>query len=48
MRPKPGRTPRKTFQQAIDTDHEFADAYYGLGLANMRMKKYRGGDRRRT
>ncbi len=30
----------KTFQQAIDTDHEYEDAYYGLGLANMRMKKY--------
>ena len=30
----------KTFQQAIDTDREYEDAYYGLGLANMRMKKY--------
>ena len=28
------------FQQAIDTDREFEDAYHGLGLANMRMKKY--------
>jgi superkiller protein 3 len=28
------------FQQAIDIDHEFEDAYHGLGLANMRMKKY--------
>ena len=27
------------FQQAIDIDHEFEDAYHGLGLANMRMKK---------
>ena len=30
----------KAFQQAIDVDREFEDAYYGLGLANMRMKKY--------
>ena len=30
----------KAFQQAIDTDHEYEDAYYGLGLASMRMKKY--------
>ena len=30
----------KSFQQAIDTDREFEDAYYGLGLANMRMRKY--------
>jgi tetratricopeptide (TPR) repeat protein len=30
----------KSFQQAIDVDHEFEDAYYGLGLANMRMRKY--------
>jgi tetratricopeptide (TPR) repeat protein len=30
----------KSFQQAIEADHEFADAYHGLGLANMRMKKY--------
>lgn len=30
----------KAFQQAIDIDREFEDAYYGLGLANMRLKKY--------
>ena len=30
----------KSFQQAIETDREFEDAYYGLGLAQMRMKKY--------
>src|SRR6188768_1193089 len=30
----------KSFQQAIDIDREFEDAYYGLGLANMRMRKY--------
>ena len=30
----------KAFQQAIDLDREFEDAYYGLGLANMRMKNY--------
>jgi len=30
----------KAFQQAIDVDREFEDAYYGLGLANMRMKKF--------
>jgi tetratricopeptide (TPR) repeat protein len=30
----------KAFQQAIDIDRDFEDAYYGLGLANMRMKKY--------
>ncbi len=30
----------KAFQEAIDTDRDFEDAYYGLGLANMRMKKY--------
>ena len=30
----------KSFQQAIETDREFEDAYYGLGSAQMRMKKY--------
>jgi tetratricopeptide (TPR) repeat protein len=30
----------KSFQQAIDTDREFEDAYYGLGSAQMRMRKY--------
>ena len=30
----------KLFQQAIDIDNEFEDAYYGLGLANVRMKNY--------
>jgi len=30
----------KSFQQAIDIDREFEDAYYGLGLANMRMRNY--------
>jgi tetratricopeptide (TPR) repeat protein len=30
----------RSFQQAIDVDREYEDAYYGLGLANMRMKKY--------
>ena len=30
----------KSFQQAIDIDRDFEDAYYGLGLANMRMRKY--------
>ena len=30
----------KSFQQAIEADREFEDAYYGLGLAQMRMKKY--------
>jgi tetratricopeptide (TPR) repeat protein len=30
----------KAFQQAIDTDREYEDAYHGLGLASMRMKKY--------
>ncbi len=36
----------KTFQEAIDIDREFEDAYYGLGLANMRMKNYARGHRR--
>jgi tetratricopeptide (TPR) repeat protein len=31
----------KSFQEAIDRDPEYEDAYYGLGLADMRMKKYR-------
>ena len=30
----------KEFQAAIDIDPQYEDAYYGLGLANMRMKKY--------
>jgi tetratricopeptide (TPR) repeat protein len=30
----------KSFQQAIDIDERFEDAYYGLGLAKMRMKTY--------
>lgn len=30
----------KSFQQAIETDREFEDAYYGLGSAQMRMRKY--------
>jgi tetratricopeptide (TPR) repeat protein len=30
----------RAFQQAIDADREFEDAYYGLGLANMRLKNY--------
>ncbi len=30
----------KAFQQAIDIDREFEDAYYGFGLASMRMKNY--------
>jgi len=30
----------KSFQQAIDVDPEFEDAFYGLGLADMRMKRY--------
>ena len=30
----------QAFRKAIDIDPEFEDAYYGLGLANMRMKKY--------
>jgi tetratricopeptide (TPR) repeat protein len=31
----------KAFQAAIDTDPEYEDAYYGFGLANMRLKQYR-------
>jgi tetratricopeptide (TPR) repeat protein len=31
----------KAFERAIELDREFEDAHYGLGLANMRMKKYR-------
>jgi Tfp pilus assembly protein PilF len=30
----------KEFQTAIDIDPQYEDAYYGLGLASMRMKKY--------
>ena len=30
----------KSFQEAIDRDPEFEDAYYGLGLADMRLRKY--------
>lgn len=30
----------KAFQQAIDVDSEFEDAYYSLGRANMALKKY--------
>jgi len=30
----------KAFQSAIDKDPEFEDAYYGLGLADMRMRKF--------
>jgi len=28
------------FSQAIEIDHNFEDAYYGLGLANVRMRKF--------
>jgi tetratricopeptide (TPR) repeat protein len=28
------------FLKAIEIDRQFEDAYYGLGLANMRLKKY--------
>ncbi len=31
----------KSFQDAISHDPDFEDAYYGLGLADMRLKKYR-------
>jgi tetratricopeptide (TPR) repeat protein len=31
----------KAFSDATDIDPEYDDAYYGLGLANMRMKQYR-------
>lgn len=31
----------KSFQSAIDADPDYDDAYYGLGLANMRLKQYR-------
>lgn len=30
----------KSFQQAIAIDEKFEDAYYGLGLAKMKMKAY--------
>jgi Flp pilus assembly protein TadD len=30
----------KSFQQAIDIDPEFENAYYGLGLATMRRRQY--------
>ena len=30
----------KEFQQAIDVDAGFEDAYYGLGLANLRLRRY--------
>jgi tetratricopeptide (TPR) repeat protein len=30
----------KAFQDAIDRDVEYEDAYYGLGLAEMRLRKY--------
>lgn len=30
----------KAFQQAVDIDREYESAYYGLGLASMRLKKY--------
>lgn len=30
----------KSFQQAIDVDSQFEDAYYSLGRANMNMKKF--------
>jgi tetratricopeptide (TPR) repeat protein len=30
----------KAFQQAIDTDRHHEGAYYGLGLASMRLKNY--------
>ena len=33
----------KAFQQAIDIDRDFEDAYYGLGLASMRHEEIRGG-----
>jgi len=30
----------KSFERAIEIDKNFEDAYYGLGLANVRMRKY--------
>ncbi|MDO8680943.1 MAG: tetratricopeptide repeat protein [Acidobacteriota bacterium] len=30
----------RSFQQAIDIDRNFEDAYYGLGRANIALKKY--------
>jgi tetratricopeptide (TPR) repeat protein len=30
----------RSFLRAIEIDRQFEDAYYGLGLANMRLKKY--------
>ena len=30
----------KAFQQAIEIDREYEGAYYGLGLASVRLKKY--------
>jgi tetratricopeptide (TPR) repeat protein len=40
MRTEAWAEAEKSFQQAIDVDSQFEDAYYGLGLARMRMKRY--------
>lgn len=32
----------KAFQEAIDKDSDYEDAYYGLGLADMRLRNYQG------
>ena len=43
---KPGPKPRRRFSRRSTSTREFEDAYYGLGLANMRMKKYGEAHRR--
>jgi len=40
MRTERWESAARSFQQAIDLDRTFADAYYGLGRANMALKKY--------
>jgi tetratricopeptide (TPR) repeat protein len=40
MRTESWQEAAKSFQLAIDTFSDYEDAYYGLGLANMKLKKY--------
>jgi tetratricopeptide (TPR) repeat protein len=40
MRTEAWAEAEKSFQQAISIDAQFEDAYYGMGLARMRMKRF--------
>src|SRR4051794_25957472 len=40
MREEHWENAANAFRKAIEIDPEFEDAYYGLGLANVRLKKY--------